>query len=61
MGWEERGGKSGVWREGWVDVWALGVCLYKILFLQDLFGVPGEEKLAVLNFDVEKRVAILGH
>ena len=46
---------------GWVDVWALGVCLYKILFLQDLFGVPGEEKLAVLNFDVEKRVAILGH
>ena len=33
-----------------VDVWALGVSLYKMLHLQDLFGVAGEEKLAILNF-----------
>ena len=40
-----------------VDVWALGVALYKALFLQDLFGTPGEERLGVLNFDPSKKLA----
>eukprot|EP00965_Chrysotila_dentata_P039875 1324633-Pleurochrysis_carterae.AAC.1 len=40
-----------------VDVWALGVCLYKMIFLRDLFGVAGEERLAILNFDAEKSFA----
>ena len=39
-----------------VDVWALGVSLYKLLFLRDLFGVPGEERLGSLNFDPTKRL-----
>lgn len=30
-----------------VDVWALGVALYKVLFLCDLFGTVGEERLAL--------------
>ena len=30
-----------------VDVWALGVSLYELLFLRDLFGTPGEERLGV--------------
>ena len=37
-----------------VDVWALGVSLYKMLHLKDLFGVAGEERLAVLNFRPEQ-------
>ena len=37
-----------------MDVWALGVSLYKMLHLKDLFGVAGEERLAVLNFRPEK-------
>ena len=28
------------------DVWALGVTLYKLLYLRDLFGTPGEERRA---------------
>ena len=39
-----------------VDLWALGVALYKMLFLADLFGTSGEEKLAVLNFDPDARL-----
>ena len=39
-----------------VDVWALGVSLYKLLFLRDLCGTPGEERLASLNFDPAKRL-----
>ena len=39
-----------------VDVWALGVSLYKLLFLQDLFGTPGEERLGTLNFDPNKKL-----
>ena len=39
------------------DVWALGVSLYKLLFLQDLFGTPGEERLGILNFDPSKRLS----
>ena len=40
-----------------VDVWALGVSLYKLLFLRDLFGTPGEERLGTLNFDPAKKLA----
>ena len=39
------------------DVWALGVCLYKLLYLRDLFGVAGEERLGVLNLDPAKKLA----
>lgn len=39
------------------DVWALGITLYKLLFLRDLFGVPGEERLGSLNFDPTKRLS----
>lgn len=39
------------------QVWALGVSLYKCLFLRDLFGTAGEEKLAILNFDPAKKLA----
>ena len=40
-----------------VDVWALGVSLYKLLFMRDLFGTPGEERLGILNFDPAKKLA----
>ena len=30
-----------------VDVWALGVALYKMLFLRDLFGIAGEARSAL--------------
>ncbi|KAL1526178.1 hypothetical protein AB1Y20_014906 [Prymnesium parvum] len=40
-----------------VDIWALGVTLYKLLFFKDLFGVAGEEKLAILNFDSSQRLS----
>ena len=40
-----------------VDVWALGVSLYKLLFLRDLFGTPGEERLGTLNFNPDKQLA----
>ena len=40
-----------------VDVWALGVSLYKLLFLRDLFGTAGEERLAILNFDPANKLA----
>ena len=33
------------------DVWALGVSLFKMTRLRDLFGVAGEERLAILNFE----------
>ena len=36
-----------------VDIWALGVTLYKMVFLRDLFP-PGEEKLGCLNFDPKR-------
>lgn len=39
-----------------VDVWALGVSLYKLLFLRDLFGTPGEERLGILNFDPSRKL-----
>lgn len=38
------------------DVWALGVSLYKLLFLRDLFGAAGEERLGILNFDPAKKL-----
>jgi len=39
-----------------VDVWALGVSLFKLVFLRDLFGMAGEERLGVLNFDPDARL-----
>ena len=39
------------------DVWALGVSLYKMLYLRDLFGTAGEERLAILNFEPERKLA----
>ena len=41
-----------------VDVWALGVSLYKMLHLKDLFGVAGEEKLAILNFRPDQKLPL---
>jgi hypothetical protein len=34
------------------DVWALGVSLYKLVFLRDLFGMQGEERLGVRALDM---------
>ena len=39
-----------------VDIWAVGVTLYKLLFLRDLLP-PGEEKLGILNFDRATRLS----